>query len=49
MIECLPNLVFIFFSGFLAIQCFEAGNNALGWLNLFASALNFASLLIKIF
>ena len=38
------NVFFIFVSGYLAYDCFEEGNDMWGWFNLFASALNFASI-----
>ena len=42
------NLMFVFFSGYLAVQCFQVGATFWGWFNLFASAMNAASVLLHI-
>lgn len=34
------NLVFVIFSGWVAVGCFKDGLDKAGWLNVFASALN---------
>ena len=42
------NLMFVFFSAYMAMACFEAGVTFWGWWNLVASAMNAASLLLYI-
>ena len=42
------NLMFVFFSGYMAVQCFQAGASFWGWTNLFASALNAAAFAARI-
>jgi hypothetical protein len=42
------NLMFAFFSAYMAMACFEAGVPFWGWFNLFASASNAASLVARI-
>ena len=41
------NVFFIFVSGYLAYDCFEDERETWGWFNLFASALNFATVAAK--
>lgn len=41
------NVVFVFFSALVAYMCFEEGNDKGGWMNVFASALNFALIGVK--
>jgi hypothetical protein len=36
------NVFFVFVSGWMAISCFDNGNEGAGWFNLFASSLNAA-------
>jgi hypothetical protein len=36
------NLLFIFVSGYFAVQCFQDGRAFWGWFNVFASAMNAA-------
>jgi len=43
------NVFFAFFSGWVAIGCFEDKNIGAGWLNLFASAINGAIIAVRIF
>lgn len=42
------NVIFVFFSGYLAIECFEDEREFAGWLNLFASSLNAAIVVARI-
>jgi hypothetical protein len=42
------NLMFAFFSAYIALECFRAGVTFWGWFNLFASASNAASLAARI-
>jgi hypothetical protein len=42
------NLLFVFVSGYFAVQCFQEGNKFWGWFNVFASAMNAASVLMNI-
>ena len=41
------NLFFVFFSGYVAITCFNDGQDRAGWINLFASSLNGAIIALK--
>lgn len=45
----LINVGFVFFSGWLAIRCFNQGSVSAGYLNLIASALNAAIVGAKFF
>ena len=44
----LINVVLIFFCGYIARKQFKMGNSFLGWLNLLASAMNLAAVMIQI-
>ena len=45
----LINFVCVIFSGWVALGCFQRGSTGLGYLNLFASALNAALIVARFF
>lgn len=42
------NVIFVFFSGYLALDCFKNENSIGGWFNLFASSLNGAIVALRL-
>ena len=42
------NLFFVFFSAYWAHKTFKRGDNGAGWFNLFASAINAASVMAQL-
>jgi hypothetical protein len=42
------NFLFVFVSGYFAVQCFQDGNKFWGWFNVFASATNAAAIGLRI-
>lgn len=44
----LINVCLIFFSAYIARKQFKKGNDFLGWLNLFASAINMAAVAVQL-
>jgi hypothetical protein len=42
------NFLFVFVSGYFAVQCFREGNTFWGWFNVFASAMNTAAIALAV-